>query len=68
MSKALMLYFFMQSEHTLWPYGILALQKAHAAVFSLVLAIVSNKYGKGGIAIKPCYIGAIRILGRFGVL
>jgi hypothetical protein len=67
MSKVLMLYFFMQSEHTLWPYGILALQKAHAAV-SLALASVFNKYGKGGIAIKPCYIGAMRILGRFGVL
>jgi hypothetical protein len=62
-----MLYFFMQSEHTLWPYGILALQKAHAAL-SLALATVFNKYGKGRMAIKPCYIGAISIRGRLGVL
>jgi hypothetical protein len=47
----------------------LALQNAHAAVApSSALASVSNKYEKGRIAIKPCYIGAIRIRGRLGVL
>jgi hypothetical protein len=45
----------------------LALQKAHAAAPSFALAIVSNNWKKGRTAIKP-YIGAIRILGRFGVL
>jgi hypothetical protein len=35
----------MQSEQTLWPYGIFESQKAHAAeaFSSLALAIVSNK-------------------------
>jgi hypothetical protein len=47
----------------------LALQNAHAAVApSSALASVSNKYEKDRIAIKPCYIGAIRILGLLGVL
>jgi len=43
-SKVLMLYFFMQSEQTLWPYLIFASQKVHtAAVFSsVVLIVVSN--------------------------
>jgi hypothetical protein len=53
-----MLYFFMQAGHMLWPYGILALQKAHAADASLFLASarVSNRYRKGRMAIKLCYL------------
>jgi hypothetical protein len=50
------LYFFMQAGHMLWPYGISALQKAHAADASLFLALarVSNRYRKGRMAIKLC--------------
>lgn len=62
----------MQTGHMLWPYGILALQKAHAADASLFLALarVSNRYRKGRMAIKNfvSYIGATRIFGRFDVL
>jgi hypothetical protein len=41
-----MLYFFMHSGQALWPKGILALQKIHAADFPSAL-ILSNEDNQG---------------------
>jgi hypothetical protein len=60
-----MLYFFMQLGQALWPKAILALQKVHNAV----LTEVSNKCNQGRCFLNlACHIGAIKILGLFGVL
>jgi hypothetical protein len=60
-----MLYFFMQSGQALCPKAIRALQKAHDAV----LTEVSNKCNHARCFLNlACHIGAIKILGLFGVL
>lgn len=63
-SWRLILYFFMQYKQTLWPNGIAALQKAHAAaIFSLwVLADAFNNKRRDWIANKSCWIVTVRVV------